>query len=228
MRAKREKQKKIKIIPIILVVLVITAIIAGMYIIKKTNYGNNTNEVISNTTINEINTRIMAYIYKNGKNEELTDGKTYESNLLIYGKGGQIESITYNGSEFQGTELKDDGTYVITMKPDDNTSNISTTIKIEQIKPILQIGDNELNRKNIVRKIDSVVKLKEEIAKDKFTKAELIACDKNGVENTEVEVVDITSEIKEDGYKLSKGRYKIKLLDGNNEEVLCTYPFIIK
>lgn len=230
MRAKREKienKKRIKPLSIIicLIVVIIPISLLVLKMNKKENKHNNTNSIIDISKETQT-PQIMAYITESKQNEVIKDGAKFSSSILVYSNKGNIENITHNNLEFQGTKLTEEGTYVITMKPNNGEHNMSVTITLDIVKPVIKIGDQELIGLNIIKEIDSVITLKE--GKDKFTKAELITYNKKNEPDTTIAPIDITTELKSDGYKIStQGRYNIILLNENGEEVLKTDSFII-
>ncbi len=223
-RAKTEKSNKTKIAILIILMCMVTGI--GVLLFIRTNGKNEEENSLTNNTIqdtiidNNENTsepKIKAYIVKKQKSEIVTNGATYNSNIKVYGERGNIESITHNGLVFEGTDLNEDGTYTIVMKPEGDLENITATITIDTVIPQLRIDNKVITGVGIVYKLGTKATLEE--GKEKFTKALLVECDSMG-DIIKKDPIDITKDLKNEGYTFNqKGIYKIQLLDENNNQI---------
>ena len=224
MSGKRSKTDKINIkkISIIVVFLIVILSCVAIAIIKISNQESNNSNSIENSSGNNetsVKPQIRAYFEDTKASEEIKDGEIFNENISIYWRNGELVSITYNGNTYEGTKLNDDGTYVITMKPDDGTENITRTVTIDTEVPTLEI-DNESIIHGKHYKIGAVVTLKDKKGIDKIEKAVLVSCNGNYEIDKEAETIDITEELKKDGYTFNqKGLYKIQLLDKNDNQI---------
>lgn len=221
-RAKTEKSNKTKIVILIIsIICIIVGIILFIKINKRTE-NNTTNNITSNIIVdnndNTSESKIKAYIVETQKTEIVTNGAKYNSSIKVYCEKGNIESITHNGLAFEGTDLNEDGTYKIVMKPEGNLDNITATITIDTVVPKIRIDNKVITGVGIVYKLGTKATVEE--AKEKYTKALLVECNSNGEIINNKEPIDITEDLKNDGYTLTqKGIYKIQLLDENNNQI---------
>lgn len=224
MSGKRTKTDKINIKKIIIIVALLIIILASVAIaiikISKQDR-NNSNSIIENTTAIETGERpqIRAYFEDTKASEEVKDGAIFNENISIYWRNSELESITHNGNPYEGTKLNDEGTYIITIKPNDGTNNITKTVTIDTEVPKLEINNEDIIQGKHY-KIGAILTLKDKKGINKIEKAVLVSCNGNYEIDKEKEPIDITQELKQDGYTFNqKGLYKIQLLDKNNNQL---------
>ena len=223
-RAKTEKSNKTKIAILIILMCMVTGI--GVLLFIRTNGKNEEENSLTNNTIqdtiidNNENTsepKIKAYIVKKQKSEIVTNGATYNSNIKVYGERGNIESITHNGLVFEGTDLNKDGTYIVTIIPDNDTnSSYTVTFTIDTVVPTVQLNGKTIMGTSTTCKRGGIISLEGGKGTNKFTTALLVKYTSTGEATTET--IDITAELKGSGYTVpttlkAGDYYRVHLLD---------------
>lgn len=229
MRYNREKESNINKVKITISILIIIVIICGIILIitqsKETKTSNNNetnilsdiNTVYDNGEITE--SAIMAYIKETDTNKKLENGDRLNNNISVYCNKGSIVEITHNGNIIEEADLNEDGEYIITMKPNNQNENVSIAITINKTKSAVVINGDDIVMGETYN-INSIITIKEKNEIDRIAKALLIKCNTNYEQDNTTDPIDITRDLKNEGYTIDKiGIYKIQFLDENNNDM---------
>ena len=161
--------------------------------------------------------QLKAYVVKTQNIVNVKDKDTFNSTLKLSCERGTIQGITLNGSAFEGTDLNKDGTYIVTIIPDNDTnSSYTVTFTIDTVVPTVQLNGKTIMGTSTTCKRGGIISLEGGKGTNKFTTALLVKYTSTGEATTET--IDITAELKGSGYTVpttlkAGDYYRVHLLD---------------